>query len=702
MSMAIQRRNLRVLVCSGNLGNARPDELSFQAWIPSDGNYNEVVQRPVYPLPPEEEQESLYKELGLDHFRVQHGKGGGENGIDLHFANLEEENISDDYFDIIAIGLQEATFDVEEDDPMVLLPVIQPLISKTVFKGLASGVDAMNSMMKSKDHTKVTGMEWLSKGDSKVLGEMLHQHLPSYNFAVRFQRGEMRLEILTHVLLQVETLSVKAQNTGIGMNGVMNAANKGGIVAELLVEGSTRLTFATAHLQAHEGVEKYVDRCRMAAHIFEGTSDTEAQIPLDLSLKSHFTFFLGDLNFRSELQGDYDKEEQMARIRHIVDKEEWRELNKADELFRALRNKDCFMGFQTPPCYFPPTFKVERHSGYVYKENRRPSYTDRILWKTLQKLEENVNCVSYEPIRDFVSSDHKPIRGAFEISLNERIQPRPPLNKKRMSGSTKNLFQLSTKTMGGNSFDALHLFFRDIKCGIKKRSFAPDPYVSFLSFPCHLVQVGETKWQKIKGKLKMGANLRLETQSSSDGSKTRTVQGFPRTKKMKSTYTPEWNEDIHLVVKTHDSKGKPFDMTGAILMITVLDHTPSVESKVIGSIPLNLAALCMSTKEEREGMEATNWHDSFGRVVGERKEDENGEVSDVRTLNMKQPLLRNGRQTGWISLSIDMWWLDVKYQDSKHVGTSDLKKHLMLQNAEKAKATKKKTTETEETRTRHE
>lgn len=68
-----------------------------------------------------------------------------------------------------------------------------------------------------------------------------------------------------------------------------------------------------------------------------------------------------------------------------------------------------------------PTFKVERGAGYKYKENRTPSYTDRILWRTGDQLEKKVVPLAYEPIGDYVTSDHKPIRGAFEIQLNRKV-----------------------------------------------------------------------------------------------------------------------------------------------------------------------------------------------------------------------------------------------------------------------------------------
>jgi hypothetical protein len=59
-------------------------------------------------------------------------------------------------------------------------------------------------------------------------------------------------------------------------------------------------------------------------------------------------------------------------------------------------------------------------------DNRRPSYTDRILWKCGDLLDSKVVPTAYEPVEKFVTSDHKPIRGAFEIELNQFVKLREP------------------------------------------------------------------------------------------------------------------------------------------------------------------------------------------------------------------------------------------------------------------------------------
>jgi hypothetical protein len=166
----------------------------------------------------------------------------------------------------------------------------------------------------------------------------------------------------------------------------------------------------------------------MLTDIFAGTSDdTFPEVRYDQTLKSHYCFVLGDLNFRSEIDASLEKQEHHNQVMTMVQNQAWRDLNTHDELFRALKNKDMAVGFETLPCFFPPTFKVERQDGFTWKDQRRPSYTDRILWKCGDQLDGRVKPIAYEPIGQFMTSDHKPIRGAFEIQLNERVRLREPM-----------------------------------------------------------------------------------------------------------------------------------------------------------------------------------------------------------------------------------------------------------------------------------
>lgn len=497
---AFNKRSLRLLVCSGNLGNAAPDLQSLASWIPFDGDCSAVlVDSPRYPIPSQEHAVT--------------SSPSDQNHADGQDVIVEEDGdeIDDEgkrKFELIVVGMQESTFDVsvvapaddedaqdEPNDGSVTLPSslgelpsalveLPTTLGKNVAKAgfttahtAKRGITAVKTLATSKDYVKnrakqnsqdisliniasraTNALNEFTADGTNILHAMLQQHLPSYQHIVSFQRGEMRLEIFalkddegngqtegqdyseksqgaTHNPSWVQVLSVKAQNTGRG-----GLANKGGILAQLLVGNTTRLSFMTAHLEAHEGKDKYKMRVTTLADILSGTqTDTR----FDASLTSHSLFALGDLNFRTELNlsggEEYDKEKQMETVLEWVKDQNWEKLNEFDELQHALRRKDCLVGFQTLPCLFPPTFKVERKAGYSYKDNRRPSYTDRILWKTIPSHFGSLSgeagsrgCVRpliYEPIDEFSTSDHKPVRGAFEVQINERLRLRPAMHK---------------------------------------------------------------------------------------------------------------------------------------------------------------------------------------------------------------------------------------------------------------------------------
>ena len=304
--------------------------------------------------------------------------------------------------------------------------------------------------------------------DTVMLHSLLEDQLPSYTRAVSYQRGEMRLIVYyLESAITMDIVSIKAQNTGRA-----GLANKGGIFAEVAVNKTTRLAFCTAHLEAHEGSAKYATRCSTIADILRCTEGSvmsprnlgaggvgcpvmRRSCRADASLANHFSFFMGDLNFRTRLEGfDPGSAEHVQATHDILDAamtkissnsaagdegktvdlsslcDAYAKLNRADELGHALRVKDCLVGFLTPYCNFPPTFKVHRQFGYSYNEKRSPSYTDRILYRASDRLHDAIQPLLYEPIDSFTTSDHKPIRGAFLIELNNKLKWRPVLTQR--------------------------------------------------------------------------------------------------------------------------------------------------------------------------------------------------------------------------------------------------------------------------------
>jgi hypothetical protein len=282
--------------------------------------------------------------------------------------------------------------------------------------------EASENRKSSMSEAKLIGMKHAD--DTHVLHDLLQDQLPSYTQAVSYQSGQMRLMMFYNGdAITLDVISVKAQNTGRA-----GLANKGGIVAEVNINGGTRIAFFTAHLEAHEGASKYATRCSTVGDIFRGTTSDVTKCLCDPSLASHFMFAMGDLNFRTKLPDhEAGSPEHVTAVHELAEKKDWATINEHDELAAALRRRDCFVGFSTPLCWFPPTFKVHRQGGYVYNDQRSPSYTDRILYKGSHRLGGKIKVLTYEPIDNFTSSDHKPIRGAFEVELNPKLKWRPTL-----------------------------------------------------------------------------------------------------------------------------------------------------------------------------------------------------------------------------------------------------------------------------------
>eukprot|EP00797_Seminavis_robusta_P023501 Sro387_g132040.2 (641) ;mRNA; f:18860-20782 len=540
--------------------------------------------------------------------------------------------------------------------------------------------------------------DMLVANSTSALHQKLKDRLPSYTRLLSFQRGEMRLLIFarTHSNTDIQVKSCRAQNTGKA-----GLPNKGGIVAVVQVDDSTTMAFGTAHLEAHEGLQKYKTRCSTIADIFKGT--TKSPHP-DASLSSHYCFFMGDLNFRTRYKGHVSVKEQGDDVRQLVQDENWHEINQADELRKALHNHECLFGFTTPPCHFPPTFKVERDQvGYKYQPKRTPSYTDRILWRTGNLLHprKNLTPLCYEPIDAFTSSDHKPIRGAFAIQLNEHCCALPP---EKCSNQRSSLFrQMAWKASAKETHDSynmaaanasksekLHIYLSDIQCDIFPKSKSSktnnnsegtssnnnnsnsnmDSYVSVVSSPASLLKPPkQSSWRKVMRSFKMSLKKsqssqllprQLEQQQQlRQFEQEETLARWPHTDTIKNTLNPDWGEEeIHCKLQRHDPRtGQPNNVGGAILHIFARQ---APDGQVIGSFPVNLEYLFRLCHADT----SDDWRESIEELLTSSTSSNSGiTMHDPSMANSRMvswdidgPLLKDGRQTGVIRCSLDAWW----------------------------------------------
>ncbi|KAL7566239.1 hypothetical protein ACA910_011303 [Epithemia clementina (nom. ined.)] len=769
---------IRLLVCTANLGNAQPDNESLDAWIPRDGFCCKVIQpNPTYPLILSMESEAgrLDGSSGLTLEQIQEdeddssistsddSRAPGESfsspsverqpatkgdGLTLEKRrklahslaawarvltakvsapdpsilsteiegksaerNGKQDNLTvdeTDQFDLIVVGMQEATFDqpsfpsthglgqaVEsggsnlqrESGGAFRSPIVQPFHkgAQLVRKEVGKGVQAIAHLTQDRDYTKQNYSKYLATqrrdwgGGTALLHAMLDAQLPSYDRIVSYQRGQMRLEIYCNsTAVNVEVVHVSACNTGRA-----GLANKGGIAAELLVNGSTRISFLTAHLEAHEGESKFKTRCSSLAEILSGTKSSKW---LDVSQTSHFAFALGDLNFRTVLDTSLPKDAHRRAIQGMVEKENWHGLNKTDELHTALREKSCLVGFKTPICNFPPTFKTFAKPGFEYQEKRRPSYCDRILWKAAPDLDCNISPIVYEPVPNFSTSDHKPIRGAFTIDMNRPFRASSSRNK----GETTARRIRKSLRFGANSglgtdvhvreeeqAERVEFFLSNISVDIfNKEGIAPNPYVSLLSYPETALQTKTRKWRP--------RLLRRDPKGK------RRVQGWPSTSRKFSSFSPTWvdEEEIQCKIYLHHPDGTPVDLTGAMLHLAVIDYHPALEDSLIGAVSFNLTSILSKCRDQAESItQRQHGHDaspqasrfrgarkSLMAVLSMSKRPQEGNDSfgtfppavmpassaedPITTTEIDEVLVKNGREVGRIKCTLETWWVN--------------------------------------------
>ena len=118
------------------------------------------------------------------------------------------------------------------------------------------------------------------------------------------------------------------------------------------------------------------------------------------------------------LKKDYyhRQDEQNGLVLAKVNARDWGGLMRWDQLRASQAAGEAFAGFVEGPIDFPPTFKVQRRRGLTYKDQRVPSYCDRILWRSMPALAADVTQLTYRALPEVSTSDHKPVCATFAIA----------------------------------------------------------------------------------------------------------------------------------------------------------------------------------------------------------------------------------------------------------------------------------------------
>ena len=173
----------------------------------------------------------------------------------------------------------------------------------------------------------------------------------------------------------------------------------------------------------------------------------------------------------------------------MVQKKDWETLHSYDELAREVAEKRVLCDWTPLPCNFAPTFKVERDQPTEkYNPKRLPSYTDRMLVRSMPGYRDDLAHAEFTSCPEFISSDHKPIRGLFEIT------PVPYVQRGGEEGKANPLFSMTFTKIQAKGLPQMDY-------GTLLEKGKADPYIVFTTDP-PAVMAGDNGLERLTSKVK--------------------------------------------------------------------------------------------------------------------------------------------------------------------------------------------------------
>jgi len=269
------------------------------------------------------------------------------------------------------------------------------------------------------------GLALLARADTCPAFERVRAYVGGgYVPVVSTLMWQIGLLVLARADVAADVSAVHAVCEATGLMGI--TPNKGGVVATLRLRG-TSLAFVASHLAAHMGHAE-------ARNLNSVEILNNARLPprpqIDADAQFDHVVWMGDLNYRLDLaiaegggaERGVETPERWAAVAAAVGAADWAALARADQLQDAQRAGRAFGGFKEGPLAFTPTFKVKREAGYAHSKQRVPSWCDRVLWKSLPALADDVACEAYTGHGSIATSDHKPVSAVLRV----RVRPAPP------------------------------------------------------------------------------------------------------------------------------------------------------------------------------------------------------------------------------------------------------------------------------------
>lgn len=429
-------RNLKVLTCTWNAGNARPPT-NLDPWIPAKGGHYDIIVVGF--------QECTFKEKkkkdtsssgdvsspGGEHSdEDEHHEEDEENDDTAVNNNAHEQNVDLALLERQITGQAIKSSDASSTSSAVAGTVIskeeeeasenRKHFPTAVARVVMAEAAARNKQEESKNTTDTT-----SKSSLKSVPAVLNTCAAFDN--VKQYLGD-QFTLVSSLLMWQIGIMVFARNgtpideveTGSEATGLMGITpNKGGVAVKFRVYHTTRLVFIVSHLAAHM---KHVSHRNLnAVEIMDNIRFGNTL--LDFDSQYHHCFWMGDLNYRIDLAlargGDLnvDNKDRFAEVQEYIKKNDYTTLLQADQLRHAMKQGLAYAGFSESDPTFQPTFKVRRAVDFIYNPQRVSSWCDRVLWKSLPGYKDDVKPLTYAAHPSISTSDHKPVHASFEVNI---------------------------------------------------------------------------------------------------------------------------------------------------------------------------------------------------------------------------------------------------------------------------------------------
>lgn len=273
------------------------------------------------------------------------------------------------------------------------------------------------------------GLQEVNAQSQNVITDVLHEDSRSNAFRDMLAKNDY---VKVHSINLLETLFVlyskrrhltfirliETSYTRIGFKGFWG--NKGAVSIRFNYKGCS-VCLVNSHLTPHDKV--LANRVADYHTIIKSqtfASDTKVASILDHDV----VLWFGDLNFR--LNSDSFSTDEII---DLVSRGDTKLLLEQDELTRTISENKAFEGFSECEIEFKPTYKFIPNTQ-DYDRQRRPAWTDRILYKCsrnsiLQQQHGSeigqITCNKYQSHSQFTISDHKPVSAQFNIKFKRGL-----------------------------------------------------------------------------------------------------------------------------------------------------------------------------------------------------------------------------------------------------------------------------------------